>query len=81
MRLSQIFLTSITLNPEKNKTYTPEAPINKEVPRSGCLAISRTTVTIVMSEITTGNALGGSVFSLSIAAIVIGTIIFISSEG
>ena len=27
-----------------------------------------TTVTIVMSEIMTGNALGGSVFSLSIAA-------------
>ena len=81
MRLSQIFLTSITLNPEKNKTYTPEAPINKEVPRSGCLAINSTTVTIVMSEIMTGNALGGSVFSLSIAAIVIGTIIFISSDG
>ncbi len=80
-RFNHLFLNSITLTPEKNKTYTPDAPINKEVPKSGCLAMSNTTKAIATIEITTGMGLGGKVFSLKIAAIVIGTIIFISSEG
>ena len=80
-KFSHLFLNSITLIPEKNKTYTPDAPINKEVPKSGCLAIRRTTIPIASIEITTERGLGGKVFSLKIAAIVIGTIIFINSEG
>ena len=59
----------------------PEAPINKAVPKSGCLAIKRTTIAIPIREMITGKDLGGSVFLLKIEAIAIGTIIFIISDG
>jgi hypothetical protein len=34
------------LNPEKNNTYSPLAPMSSDVPKSGCLAISRTVAVI-----------------------------------
>ncbi len=77
-RFNHLFLNSITLTPEKNKTYTPDAPINNEVPKSGCLAMSNTTKAIATIEITTGMGFVGKVVGCGVAGTVTGTLIVIS---
>ena len=67
--------------PAKNMTAAPELATSIEVPRSGCLAISRVGIRISMPAMPNCFHLGGSGFSDRYHAIIIGVVILIISDG
>ena len=69
------------LMPERKSTKTPDMPIIIAVPRSGCLAISKTGIIMIKRQVRIVRPLGGSFSLSSNHAVIIGMASFINSDG